>query len=403
MTHVVVLGAGYAGSGAITSLESELDDGADLTWISREDYHLVLHETHRVIRNPDMRDTITISVDEIKSDDTQFIQGEVTDIAVDDREIELDDGSTIEYDYAIICLGTQTAFYGIDGMEEHALTLKSLGDALSINQHIQDAANEASQTDPAQIVVGGAGLTGIQTAGEVAAFRDENDASMDIHLVEMEENIFPGHDPEFQGGIENQLEAHDVDVTTDALISEVDDSTVMFEEHDPIEYDVLVWAGGVTGQDALANADLNKDHNRVHADSTLMSNNDRVFCLGDSSLIDQDEETETLSEQVIWEAIVDPDVESPPPPTAEAAMEAGEILGQNVARKLDNRDMVHWTYTNKGTLVSIGDAAVAHDVIGIPINTFAGHPARIIKKGISARWIGKISSWKRAIRAWPHM
>jgi NADH dehydrogenase len=403
MTHVVVLGAGYAGAGAISSLENELDDDDDLTWISREDYHLVLHEAHRVIRNPDMRDTITIPVDEIKSDDTRFIQDEITDIDVDDREIELDDGSTVEYDYAIICLGSQTAFYGIDGMSENALTLKSLGDALSINQQIMDAAGEATQTDPAQVVVGGAGLTGIQTAGEVAAFRDEHDASMDIHLVEMEDSIFPGHDPEFQGGIENQLTSHDVNVTTDALISEVDDSTVMFEESDPIDYDVLVWAGGITGQDALANADLNKDHNRVHADSTLVSNNDRVFCLGDSSLIDQDEETETLSEQVIWEAIVDPEAESPPPPTAEAAMEAGEILGQNVARKLDGRDLIHWTYTNKGTLVSIGDAAVAHDVIGIPINTFAGHPARIVKKAISARWIGEISSWKRAARAWPYM
>jgi NADH dehydrogenase len=403
MTHIVVLGAGYAGAGAISSLEDELDDDDDLTWISREDYHLVLHETHRLIRNPDIRDRLTIPVDEIKSDNTRFIQGEITDIDVDDRTVELDDGSSVDYDYAIVCLGTQTAFYGIDGMSDHALTLKSLGDALSINQQITNAADEASQTDSAQVVVGGAGLTGIQTAGEVAAFRDENDVSMDVHLVEMEDSIFPGHDPEFQGGIKNQLDSHDVNVTTDALISAVDDSTIEFEEHDPLDYDVLVWAGGVTGQNALANADLNKDQNRIHADSTLVSSNDRVFALGDSSLIDQDEEHETLSEQVIWENIVDPDAESPPPPTAEAAMEAGEILGQNVARKLDGRDLIHWTYANKGTLVSIGDAAVAHDVIGIPINTFSGHPARIIKKGISARWIGEISSWKRAARAWPYM
>ena len=52
-TQVVVLGAGYAGAGAVKSFEKEIDDGeAELTWVSEQDYHLVLHEVHRVIRKP---------------------------------------------------------------------------------------------------------------------------------------------------------------------------------------------------------------------------------------------------------------------------------------------------------------------------------------------------------------
>ena len=52
---VVVLGSGYAGTGAIKKLESELDGEADLTWISDVDHHLVLHESHRCIRDPDIQ------------------------------------------------------------------------------------------------------------------------------------------------------------------------------------------------------------------------------------------------------------------------------------------------------------------------------------------------------------
>jgi NADH dehydrogenase len=81
--NVVVLGSGYAGAGAIKSLESELDGQADITWVSEVDYHLVLHEVHRVIRDPSVGRRITIPVEEIKSPATRFLEGTVVDIDTD--------------------------------------------------------------------------------------------------------------------------------------------------------------------------------------------------------------------------------------------------------------------------------------------------------------------------------
>ena len=90
---VVVLGSGYAGAGAIKSLESEVGSDADITWISDVDYHLVLHESHRCIRNPEVQEKITFSVSEIKSPSTRFVQGRVEAIDTEDRQITLDDDS----------------------------------------------------------------------------------------------------------------------------------------------------------------------------------------------------------------------------------------------------------------------------------------------------------------------
>ena len=67
---VVVLGSGYAGTGAVKRLEVELDDGADLTWVSDVDHHLVLHEAHRLIRDPSIAETITFDVADIKAPET---------------------------------------------------------------------------------------------------------------------------------------------------------------------------------------------------------------------------------------------------------------------------------------------------------------------------------------------
>jgi NADH dehydrogenase len=401
--RVVVLGAGYAGCAAVQSLESELDADDEVVWVSEEPSHLVLHEVHRCLRNPGARDHITVPVDEIKSAETEFVEATVTGLDVGGRVVELDGADDLTYDYAIVCLGSQTAFFDIDGLREHARTLKSLDDAERIRDDLTTAAREASQDDPAQVVVGGAGLTGIQVAGEVAAWRDERGAALDVRLVEREDELFSGHDHEFQGAIQNKLEAHDVAIETDTRVTSVDAETAHLDGGDDVDYDVLIWAGGVTGQDALSNADLETDHNRAYADATLKTSDERVFAIGDSALMQQDDENGPLTEEALWESVVNPDTDDVPPPTAEAAWEAGKHVGENVARDIDGRERIHWAYTNKGTLVSVGDAAVAHDVLGIPLNTFSGPAARTIKRAISARWLYTVASWKRAARAWPEM
>ena len=379
-TKVVVLGAGYAGAGAIKQLEEELDSTAELTWVSDTDYHLVLHESHRCIRDPSVQENITVPVDEIKSPTTRFVQDEVTGLDVEDREVELASGDTIDYDYVLVGLGSQTAFYGIDGMRENALTLKSLDDALEIHQSVKTAAQEATRNDPAQVVIGGAGLSGIQSAGEVAEFRDKHQAPIDIYLVEALEEIFPGNDPEVQGALRKRLQQADVEILTDDPIVEATEDAIHFDEGDPLSYDVFVWTGGITGRDALDDAEVDKKHNRVNADATFQTSDDRVFAIGDSAVIEQND--------------------NPAPPTAQAAWQAAEVAGENIARAVQNRPLKSWTHKDKGTVISVGDKAVAHDVQGVPINTFGSLPAETLKKGIAARWIADIAGVGRAAKAW---
>ncbi|OLZ40625.1 NADH dehydrogenase [Natrinema saccharevitans] len=383
--NVVVLGAGYAGTGAITKLQSELGDNARLTWIADVDYHLVLHESHRVIRDPGVRSDITFPVEEIAAPATRFIQDEVVGLDVDEQVVELEETDDVEYDYVLVGLGSQTAYYGIPGLEEHSLTLKSLDDALEIHEAVKTASQEATRGEPAQVVIGGAGLSGIQTAGEVAEFRDEHRAPIEIHLVEALEEIFPGNDPEIQQALRDLLEDAGVQIHTDDPITEATADHIEFDEADPLEYDVLVWTGGITGRDAMEEADLEKEHNRVNAGANFQTSDERVFAIGDSAIIDQGDQ--------------------PAPPTAQAAWQAAEVAGENIARAIENRPLKTWEHEDKGTVVSVGDEAVAHEVkpafgISLPVDTFGGVPAKNLKKMIAARWIADVTSWNEARKSW---
>lgn len=390
-TQVVILGAGYAGAGAVKQFQKANDGSAELTWISEHDYHLVLHESHRVIRDTSVASKITIPVDEIKSPETTFRKDRITGVDVDEQTVQCADSDSVEYDYLLVAMGSQTAFYGIEGLEEYAHTLKSLDDARQIHSDVADAANDATRSDPAQVVVGGAGLSGIQSAGEVAAYRDEHRAPVDVTLVEGLDEVLPGMDPELQGALRNRLEEAGVDIMCGEFVSRVDEDTIYIgggEDEEPAEldYDVFLWTGGITGQDELAEAAVDKDDrsNRVYADRDFQTSNERVFAIGDSALIDQGPEEVA-------------------PPTAQAAWQAAEVAGENLARAVRGQRLETWTHDDKGTLVSVGDDAVAHGVDILPINTFGGIGAETLKKLVAARWIADVSSIGRAIDAWSDM
>ena len=384
---VVVLGSGYAGTGAVKRLESVLDDEADITWVSDVDHHLVLHESHRCIRNPEVREKITFDVAEIKSPSTRFVRGRVTDIDADERSLTLEDGSTVDYDYLLVGVGSRTAFFGIDGLEEHSLTLKSLQDALDIHEAVTEAAREASRSDPAQIVVGGAGLSGIQSAGEIAAFRDKHRAPVDIHLVEGLDNVFPNNDPVVQAKLRKLLEENDVEIHTGEFIGEVDDETVYVGDETELKYDVLLWTGGITGQDAAETVAVDKDErsNRIESASNFRTSDERIFAIGDAALVEQANSN------------------GPAPPTAQAAWQAAEVAGDNIARAIRGQPLKEWCYDDKGTLISVGEKAVAHDVKGLPVDTFGGPAARALKKTVAARWIRKVNGFADAAKAFPDM
>jgi NADH dehydrogenase len=384
---VVVLGSGYAGTGALLSLEDALDGEADVTWVSDVDHHLVLHEAHRCIRNPAVEGKVTYPVEEIKSPETRFVKGRVDSVDTDGRVVHLEDESEIGYDYLVVGIGSQTAFFGIDGLREHSLTLKSLEDVLDIHDAVKEAAREASRSEPAQVVVGGAGLSGIQSAGEIAEFRDRHRAPIDIHLVEGLDRVFPNNDPVIQAKLENLLEEADVEVHTGEFIGEVDEETVYIGDDTELDYDVLLWTGGITGQDAAETAAVDQDDrsHRLEAASTFQTSDPRVFALGDAALVEQDD------------AVA--------PPTAQAAWQAAEVIGENVARAIRGQPLREWRHEDKGTLVSVGDEAVAHNVIGVRnvVDTFGGPAAELLKKTVAARWINTVAGPGAAARAFPDM
>ena len=174
---------------------------------------------------------------------------------------------------------------------------------------------------------------------------------------------------------------------TGEFIGEVDEDTVYVGEETELPYDVLVWTGGITGREAAENCEVDQDErsHRLHAQQDFQTDDERVFALGDAALVDQPGDEEA-------------------PPTAQAAWQAAEVAGKNIARAIRGQPLAKWTHKDKGTVISVGESAVAHDVFVVPfVDTFGGFPAKFLKKAIAARWIRDVSSTGRALSAWSDM
>lgn len=365
--RVVVLGAGYAGVTLARRLERQLPPEADLVVVDETGSHLVLHEVHRVVRRPSLADVITVPLDEL-FDRGEIVESRVESVDRDGRTVHLAGDEAIDYDYAAVTLGSSTAFYGLPGVREHATPLKSVGDAERIRAGFLDDVAPAGT-----VVVGGAGLSGVQVAGELAALAGERDADASVVLVEQLDEVAPNFPGNFQRAVHDELEARGVDVRTGVAVERATGDAIETAAG-TIDYDQFVWTGGIAGQEAMAG-----ERPVVRSDLRL---DDRTFALGDAA------------------RVVDGDGEAVPA-SASAAIREANVAAENLVRLVDadlegdefRPRLEPYRFSVPGWIVSVGDGAVAQ--LGPSVLT--GKAARAMKATVGAGHLTGVGAVKNAV------
>jgi NADH:ubiquinone reductase (H+-translocating) len=362
--RVLVCGAGYAGVTLARRLESHLPDDADLVVIDDHPYHLVQHELHRVIRRPSLAGDIRVPLEGL-FDRAEVREGRVERIDRDRRIVTVD-GEELSYDYAAICLGAETATYGIPGVAEYGLPLKRLSHAERIREAV------LAVPEGGTVLVGGAGLSGVQVAGELAALSREEAMSLDVLLAEREAEVAPNFPENFRRAVRGELEARGVTVLTDRTVTRATGTGVEFDGEESIEYDAFVWTGGIRGPDAL-----DGERPLVRADLRL---DDRAFVVGDAA------------------RVVDADGQAVPASAQAAIREARVVADAIVSMAGSDREGVfaprteRYTFDSLGWLVSVGDGAVAQ--VGPTVLT--GGAAHALKASVGVGYLSSIGALRNA-------
>ncbi|GAB2677180.1 NAD(P)/FAD-dependent oxidoreductase [Paenibacillus thermoaerophilus] len=376
--RIVILGAGYGGIVTALRLQKELNyNEADVTLVNKHDYHYITTHLHMPAAGTDhpenARVDISKLIDEFKID---FVKSTVIEIRPQDRKVILEDG-TLSYDYLVVGLGGEPETFGIPGLKEYAMNIRSINSVRLIREHIEyqfaQFKRDSSRPELLTFVVGGAGFTGIEFVGELADRVPELCREFDvdpklvkIYNIEAAPTAMPGFDPELVQYAISVLEKKGVIFKLATAIKECTPDGVVLATGEEIKSGTVVWTGGIRGNRLLEEAGFETMRGRIKVDKTLRSTQfDNVFVIGDCSLIFNEEGR-------------------PYPPTAQIAMQQGVTCAHNLTAAIRGEPMKEFKPQIKGTVASLGKG----EAIGIVGKyKLKGATAAFMKKIIDMRYL----------------
>ncbi len=376
--RIVILGAGYGGIVSAIRLQKELNyNEADVTLVNKHDYHYITTHLHMPAAGTDdpnnARVNILKLIDEFKID---FVKSTVVQIRPNDKKVILEDG-TLSYDYLVIGLGGEPETFGIPGLKENAMNIRSINSVRLIREHIEyqfaKFKREPHRKDYLTFIVGGAGFTGIEFVGELAdrvpklcREFDVDPSLVKIYNIEAAPTALPGFDPELVEYAMQVLSKKGVTFKIATAIKECTTDGVILADGEEIKAGTVIWTGGIRGNRLVEEAGFEAMRGRVKVDEFLrVPNYDNVFILGDCSLVMSPEGR-------------------PYPPTAQMAMQQGENCAVNLVASIRGSQLQTFKFDNKGVVASLGKGEAIGIVFGKKIR---GAFAAIMKKIIDARYL----------------
>ena len=371
--RILVLGGGFGGVYTALHLERAVGGRPDveITLVSRENFFLFTPMLHEVAAS-DLDITHIVSPLRTLLKRTAIFIGDVTSIDLEGRRVRVAHGfephdHNLEYDHLVIALGSMTNFYGLPGLEQRALTMKTLGDAIHLRNRVIATLEEADTECAAgrdgllTFVVAGGGFAGVETIAGLNDFVREaltfypRIAPDRIRMVLV--HAGPVILPELGGPLgayaQRKLSSRGIEIITEAKVSAVTDHGVMLADGRRIPSRLVVWTAGTSPHPLLRELPCMLDRGRILVDETLaVPGYGGVWALGDCAVIP---DTRTGGTH---------------PPTAQHALREAATVANNIAATLNNRPTRAFSFRTIGQLAAIGRRTGVARMFGVNFSGF---------------------------------
>jgi NADH:ubiquinone reductase (H+-translocating) len=389
--QVLILGGGFAGIEVLKRLQDDFqeDSGIEITLVSKDNFFLFTPMLPEVSTGMIETRHIATAIRYFCKKSTTFHEGNVESIDFDNKKVIIShiignglkpyDYSchTLDYDYLVIALGSETKFFGMKDIESNALTMKDLTDAMILRNHAismleqadLECENHELRKKLMTFVVVGGGFSGVEIVGELNDFIRESireyyhnidEKDVRIVLVDAEERILPEVEEKLgdfalqklkENSIEVILNSQATGVTKDGEGVKLNDGKTIIPTY------TLVWTAGVEPAEVVTKLQCPHDKDgRIAVNYYLqVPNHPNVYALGDCvSLADR----RTLK---------------PYPPTAQVAIQQGKIVAKNISAdiKRGRQGMVTFDYKTKGIMAKIGKRTGVAEILGFKLSGFS--------------------------------
>ncbi|MGM9320064.1 NAD(P)/FAD-dependent oxidoreductase [Deinococcus aquaticus] len=371
----LILGAGYSGLAVATKMKPA--PGLEALMVEQNAYHTFETRLHEAAAH---NTPVTLPLAPLlRGTGVNLEQAQVEGVNLDEREVTLKDGRVLTYDTLVVGLGSVTNFYRIPGLAENAAELKQLSDADEIFNFVNRAYTTEYQGNR-DIVVGGAGLTGVELVTELAQraqllSKERGLPPFNIYLVEAGPKILPILDDALRAKAQKTLEEYGIHILIGHRLMQATADTVTVQtaegEQKVIGAGKIIWTGGIQARDIVRGEKLEKGPGgRIAVDDKLRAKGyDNVFIIGDMGL--------ALNQEG-----------KPVPTTAQHAGQQGRLTGKNMMRLVRGEELEAYEPTTLGEFVSLG-GLMAVGWMKLPWNqklAITGGIAHVMKRASEWRW-----------------
>jgi NADH:ubiquinone reductase (H+-translocating) len=374
--RVLVLGGGFAGVETARHLEklTRRRDDVEVWLVSRENFTLFTPLLPEVCSGMlEARHCVTALRSQLRRPSSWAVTANVERIDLDAKQVTVIGGDgephRLNYDTLVIALGGETATFGIKGITQWAVGMKTLADAFALRNRIIEMLERADlETDPAEraaqltFVVGGAGFSGVETAGEIEDFIRRvrrryypkiTGDEVTSHIVELKDRVLPEMPAEMGQYAAKVLRQRGYQIHLGTPMKEVHEDGVVIGDGEVIPTRTLIWTGGVQPSHLVGESGIEVDRaGRAIVKPTMETSRPGVWAIGDCALIPNADEESTYHA-----------------PTAQNAVREGKRLARNIIAAIDGRPerVEAFRYRTIGTLASIGHHTGVGVVFGIRV------------------------------------
>lgn len=371
--RILILGGGFAGLTVAMELERKLacDPSVEIMLVNRENFFLFTPMLHEVAASDLDLTTIVNPVRKMLRR-VNFLAGEVERIDLEQKKVIVSHGfdqhpHTLEFDFLVFGLGSVTNTYGLPGVQEHALTMKSLGDAMRVrNQliaHLEEADSDCCEKIESLLtfVVAGGGFAGVETVAGIndfvrralPSYSHLSEDMVRVMLIHSGPIILPELDESLGVYAQKILAARKVQIRLNTKIETFSGGAVRLTDGTMIPAKTLVWTAGTSPNPLLETIPCAKEGGRLLVTEFLeLQGWPNVWALGDCSAI-PDRLTGKFH-----------------PPTAQHALRQGKIAAHNILAALRGREKKRFDFSTIAQLATVGRRTGVANILGINFSGF---------------------------------